>query len=260
MSVLLLQFDSRKQIPHPELISQNLEFSKQAGYEYSLLQECDESMPPYWAKIFACLSICESTARPDAILFVDTDAVVMDFDFRVDSLLPSGGEKFFAANGFDGGVNVGVFCLLCDDRGVAMLKRWCGLYSADNWSFLDGAWRSTGEWADETYEQGALNSYVLPDIRSGVLTPSEKAFLHCDHVSHYPKGTLITKDLLLEMYRNFASLMQDAQIAHFCGHFKSLIPIRHKLREGSVVLYDGAANDEEGAMKAAAKEWAARRR
>lgn len=250
MKTVVVQFDTREEEVHCELANQNREYAAQAGYAYEFIKGDIREINPFWGKVKACLKVAES-GQYDRMLFLDSDAAVMDFGFRVEPTLS--GQVLFAGSG-TGGFNAGIFAMNLGDEGTAFLREWMGHYKQDAWWTNGKEWKTTGKWAGPDYEQGSLNMFVTPNYGSRTLDVGWKTFLHCDH-----HRTLLrddpheggAKNLGLKELQLFARAMAGAKVVHFCGRYKFLIPFRWSAFEGRLVLFDDTADNKvEEMMKA----------
>jgi len=241
MNVAVVQFDTREDSQHSELVSQNMQYARHAGYSHDFVTHAEPGLPPYWGKVLACLGLAER-GECEAILFLDTDAVVMDFDFRVESLLADG-TAFAASGSRAGSVNAGIFAVHCR-HGIELLNEWMDMYDPSRWHYRDGRWRCDGEWAGEDYKQGALNR-LLPKYESVVKQVGWRTFMHCDH--HRIDGDA----LCVRDFQAFVAAMRESAVVHFCRAYSSLIPHRWTAREGRLVLFDERSPNPEEEMKRA---------
>ena len=236
MRVCVLQFDDREGADENELVEQNVRYSREAGYSHEFVSRVEPLVPPYWGKVLACLGAAESGLY-DAILFLDTDAAVMDFEFRVETLFGDA-SIFCSSGGRDDAKNAGVFAFRCPEA-LDLLNDWMDLYDPSRWTVADdGTWSCSGEWAGPDYEQGALNKLLsLPKYADRAKDAGWRSFMHCDH--HRIDGNA----LCVRDFQAFVAAMRQAQIVHFCRAYSSLIPHRWKAREGRLVLFDQHATD-----------------
>jgi predicted RNA-binding Zn-ribbon protein involved in translation (DUF1610 family) len=243
MKCAMIQFDTRDDHEFDELVSQNLQYCVAAGYDHKMFGGNDLDIPPYWAKVAVCDAVAES-GEYDAILFVDTDAVVMDFGFRIEDVLSS---HSMAVSGANGSANAGVFAIRCGDTGRSILKDWMSRYSRDDWDRTQSnEWScKTCGWAGAAYEQGSLNDLVIPKFRESVVDVGWESFLHCDHLRERPN------ELYVPDFQRFVIAMRTAKVVHFCRAYKVLVPVRHKARLGLIALFDERSPNAEEAMKEA---------
>lgn len=247
MTTAVVQFDTRESARSSELVKQNTEFCQSAGYDHLFVSGTLEELPPYWAKVFAVRNVAAS-GRYDSILFLDTDAVVMDESLRMDDLFREGGH--FVAGG-PGKMNAGVFAVKCNRHGLAILEDWASCYDPSDWTFSPHKetaklkWRTKGgEWAGPGYEQHALNEVVVRRHSGEISNLGVETFLHCDSVTEWNEaGTRI------RAFQSFAAAMRVSKVVHFCCEFMYLAPMRHKIRAGKAVLFDAFSSDTEEAMK-----------
>lgn len=245
-AVAIVQYDTREACKDGELVKENTQFCEASGYDHLFILGSLEELPPYWGKVLAVREVARS-GRYDYVLFLDTDAVVMDHSLRVESLFED--DSCFVAGGPDG-VNAGVYAIKCDDDGLAILEDWASRYKPSEWSFhpqektAKHQWKTTaGVWAGPGYEQHSLNEFVIPNHRSKVRNVGPDVFLHCDSI-RTSQSAFNCFD-----FQVFVSAMRTAKIVHFCCNFGVLSCLRHKARAGEVVLFDAHQADTEAARK-----------
>jgi len=242
MKCAVVQFDTRKDHAFQELVDQNIEYCKGSGAEH-VMATGGSGIPPYWGKVRACLAVAES-GNYDAALFLDTDAVVMDFSMQIGDLLKEG--VIFTAGG-NAKFNAGAFAVRCNQDGVSFLKEWMSCYRERDWELSGSKWKClNGGWAGIAYEQGSLNELIVPKYKDSVATAGWETFLHCDSIREKPD------DLYVPDFQKFANAMRRAGVVHFCGQYKVLIPVRKIAREGRLALFDARDADQSRAMQDAA--------
>ena len=168
MRIALVQFDNRpfdQMGLLPFLLQRNKAYAGRHGYAYHFVRERPVDLPVYWLKPHL---VAERLAAGfDAVVWLDTDAVVHDRDRRVEILL-EGGEAMVAAGDnpfWPSPFNAGVFAAR-GEAGLALLRRWSDLFAGTPWRREGDAWRCDEEWAGAAFEQGAFVAHLLDDARA----------------------------------------------------------------------------------------------
>lgn len=243
MNCLVLQYDTRSWSSKDEMVHHNTRYAQAAGYEHRIEIGDPAKMPPWWGKVSAVLEFAK-TKDFDAILFIDTDAAVMDWSLRVEELVQ--GDVLFAGSGVSGSYNTGVFAIRCNHDGIRMLEEWMGLYDQGLWRFEDGLWRTNGNWAGTHYEQGSFNASIAPRYWERIKDVGWKTFLHCDHHRTAVQPTI--RDL-----QRFVAAMSQTRVIHLCGLYRDFFMTHIRSGyEGRLVFFDQTAEDLEGERKRAA--------
>ena len=165
MRIALLQFDNRPfdQLGLlPFLLQRNKAYAVRHGYAYRYLARPTADLPVYWQKPHLVAETLE--AGFDAVLWLDTDAVVHDLDRTVETLLRTGEAMIGAGDNpfWASPLNTGVF-LAQGARGLALMRRWLDLFPDTGWRRTPNAWICDDEWAGPSYEQGAFVERLLDD-------------------------------------------------------------------------------------------------
>lgn len=95
---LVLQFHDKPDAPFPELRRWNRWYAERHGYDYRLHDgqfEDGKTISPYWGKVKA---VCESMARYEYIMMLDTDAVVHDMERCMEDLFEDGKEFVYSGD------------------------------------------------------------------------------------------------------------------------------------------------------------------
>ena len=164
MKVAIVQYDSRNDQDlgaMGDLIKINADYAKKHGYEHIFGQDAYLNYPPYWAKIFFILDTIKKGF--DIVLWLDSDAVVHDFDRTIESFFE--GDELFVYSS-DCGVwpeffNAGIFFVKQDAKHI--IEHWVSLYDETMWVKEPEYWRHcVGRWAGEAFEQGTFTDNLVP--------------------------------------------------------------------------------------------------
>ncbi len=116
----------------------------------------------YWAKVF--VTEYDLRSEYDIVMWLDTDAVIHNFDFRLTDLFLENEVFVFASDSppWNGPFNAGVF--LCKgERERQLMEEWKSYYQPDLWFQENGKWIcKSDQWSDAAYEQGAFYRNLLP--------------------------------------------------------------------------------------------------
>jgi hypothetical protein len=163
MKIAIVQFDNRplEQLGAlPFLVGRNREYAERHGYEHRFLDKAYFDLPVYWQKPSICRRVLE--AGYDAVAWIDTDAVVHDFDRRLEAFF-EGPEVMVAAGDnpyWTSPFNAGVF-FVRGAAGARLMARWAELFAGAAWRRTETAWVCRDEWAGPSYEQGAFVKHLL---------------------------------------------------------------------------------------------------
>jgi hypothetical protein len=173
VKVIIVQFDNRAESElgaFIDLANQNSECAKKYNYEYVFVKSINLKISPYWTKVF----IVEHYLKYgyDIVMWLDTDAVIHNFDVKINELFTENEVFIFAPDSppWHGPFNAGVF--ICKGiRGQELMKEWMSYYPSDLWFESNGKWHcKSDKWSDSAYEQGAFYLNLLPKyIESGLL-------------------------------------------------------------------------------------------
>ncbi|MFN3523272.1 MAG: hypothetical protein ACK4YQ_13570 [Phenylobacterium sp.] len=213
MKVAIVQFDNRpieKLGAMAVLLHRNHQYAVRHGYEYHFINQAHFDLPVYWQKPKILHRFFE--VGFDVAVWLDSDAVVHDLDRRVEDLF-EGGETMVAAPDnphWTAPFNAGVFAVR-QPGGLALMDRWSGLFAGTKWTRTPTAWVCEDEWAGPSYEQGAFNARLLPELTAD--------------------GTLRLADWRL-LQSPFP--VEGAFTLHFPGPFRAnLVPYIHLYAEGA---------------------------
>jgi len=164
VKVAIVQYDNRNDQDlgaMGDLIKINADYAKKHGYEHIFGQDAYLNYPPYWAKIFFILDTIKKGF--DIVLWLDSDAVVYDFDRTIESFY-EGDELLIYSS--DCGVwpepfNAGIFFVKKEAKHI--IEHWISLYDESMWVKEPEYWRHcVGRWAGEAFEQGAFSEHLVP--------------------------------------------------------------------------------------------------
>ena len=170
-TILVLQIENRNNPVTKRFLAENKLICQRFGLLYSFLPECTAAnVPPYWAKVFQILAILLAPSPPDFVVWLDSDAVFVDFSLqRLLTLInkyPRASMIFsrdLEAWG-NGPFNAGCFILKNSQTSIAILRQWTALYNPSLWSRTDdGRWITEQPWSGLAYEQGSFIHHILPN-------------------------------------------------------------------------------------------------
>jgi len=168
MKIAVLQFDNRPLQDlglTPFLVQRNAAYAVRHGYSHHFITAAPFDLPVYWQKPALCQRALESGY--DAVLWLDTDAVVHDLDRPIEDLF-EGGEAMVGAPDnpqWPQPFNAGVFAAR-GAAGAQIMRRWTDLFADTAWERTPTAWICRGEWAGPDFEQGAFNQQLLEPLRA----------------------------------------------------------------------------------------------
>jgi len=168
---VLLQFDTRPlNAIDKAFTDRNKSYCQKNGYEYRFLTSYEnDTIPPYWVKVKAMKDIIEKE-NVSGVFWIDTDAVVYRPQKTLDSFFETNTHMALAHDPpwwGHGSFNAGVFGIKNTAEGKDILSKWWSKYDPSTWWKEGEAWKTSGGWADYTYEQGAFKN-LLPTIRTFV--------------------------------------------------------------------------------------------
>jgi hypothetical protein len=163
MKVAIVQFDNRdddKISSFSGLIERNKQYARVKGYDYFFIRNCDLDLPPYWLKPHLIGNLLERGY--DIALWIDTDAVIHNFDLSVEALFVGDENMVFSPDNpfWPSKFNAGVFACK-GPLGLELMKAWASLFPVSKWEKREGSWECTDVWAGPAYEQGAFSEHML---------------------------------------------------------------------------------------------------
>ena len=205
MRVLIVQYDNRNMTDQPHLISlmkRNDLYAKKHDYSYCFVTETHFDVPAYWLKVLIVKHYLLQGF--DIVIWIDTDAVIHNFDMRVEDLFT--GDEFFIYSSdnplWHSPFNAGVFLVKRSMQSIQLMEDWIGLYNANLWRKENNQWVTSEAWAEDAFEQGSFVNQILPKYsKTGFLKKVDWKILQ----SPYP--------------------LADSFTLHFPGPYKLNIPI-----------------------------------
>jgi hypothetical protein len=170
------------------------DYAKQHGYTYICPSET-YNMPTYWIKVHLIDQLFDTIPESEeiAIAWMDSDAVFVRPEFRVEEILQTTGCDFVTSidPGFKSTMNAGVFFIHRTDVMRVLVKEWMACYNPARWSYntSSGTWSTTGKWAGPDYEQGSFNERILPRYRSHISLQHERVF--ANYYLNYDSQTIV---------------------------------------------------------------------
>lgn len=212
MTIALVQFDNRPlatlgALTH--LLKRNHDYAARHGYDHYFVDEAYFDLPVYWQKPMLCRRALE--AGHEAVLWLDTDAVIHDLDRRIEDLF-EGSEVMVGAGDnpfWDAPFNAGVFAAR-GAAGAGLMARWSELFAGTAWRRTETAWICEEAWAGPDFEQGAFNRHLLEPLTA-------------------------SGELRLAPWRTLQSPfpLDGAFALHFAGPFKANLPAYLQLIAGA---------------------------
>lgn len=163
MSCIIVQYDDRIEPMFERLMQRNRDYCRRHRYEYYHPAVSYNHLPPYWIKV--ALVRERMAAQPDGsyIAWFDSDACVHATDRRIESLFDGNAEFLISEDAWSADtLNVGVFYIKVTPQTRALVDYWWSCFDPAAWRQKAGKWICDGEWAGIDYEQGTLNTLVLP--------------------------------------------------------------------------------------------------
>lgn len=205
--ILIYQYDSRTINEVDDLymlISLNKQKCETYHFDYKFFNKYHMDIPPYWVKVFLLRDLLLSNIY-DYIIWLDSDAVLHDYDpIKFDQILPKDNIIMTAAKCPYGDQIFNAGVLIMSKYSTDLVNDWCRLYNPSFWIKENNTWRSLGEWAGETYEQGSFVKYILPKYHHNIII--------------FPHSV---------MHNSSLNIAPESQFLHFIGSLK--VEIRNYL-------------------------------
>lgn len=170
----------------------NESYCGEHGYTFVALTKGYEDIPPWWRKVFLLRDLIKQYPWVHYFMWIDSDAA-----FVKQRYIPVG--HLFEENqgvihaGTDpipevmGRLNAGVFAIRNCPLGRQFVKEWISYFRPETWCSTNvnpncnfkldlGAWRTTGEWGQETFEQGIMNQLAQKDMYKAHVVAYEPHF------------------------------------------------------------------------------------
>lgn len=163
MNVAIVQFDNRNDEQlgwMRRLVDINVRYAKKHGYEHFFHRKIPFDVPPYWAKPWVIFDALERGF--DMVLWLDSDAVVHDFDRTIESFF-EGDELFIYTPDcsiWSEPFNAGAFFVKKEAKHI--IEEWMTLYDSTMWNKENEQWHCLGSWAGPAYEQGSFTKHLIP--------------------------------------------------------------------------------------------------
>lgn len=162
--ILVLQIETRDNILLSKACEHNRKYAEKMGYDYKLITKTP-TRPPYWEKVFL---INKYLRNYNAILWLDSDAVIYNTEIRVEDLL----NQFEINDGILGCNDpppwkaqfmASVFIVTNTKMGRKIIHDWCNLFKPERWVRENNEWKCDNcPWAGDDYEQGCFNTQIIP--------------------------------------------------------------------------------------------------
>jgi hypothetical protein len=165
----VVQFDNRPlSDDYQKLVELNKKYCHMYAYDHYFYSNEYNHITPYWAKIHAVQNVLNmkngDSPKYAGVLWIDTDAVIDNTKIKLNDV---SSKDFFCSGDpplWHSPFNAGVWGVRSTPIGYKIINKWIELYNAVStaWSTdSTGAWKSTGGWAGNTYEQGAFIENIL---------------------------------------------------------------------------------------------------
>jgi len=131
MKIIITQYYTKNLTHGPYAEDINRKYAEKQGYEYFVEKDTDKILSvlgpnklPTWYKPKLILEIFE-TLNPDYVLFLDTDAIIIDIEGRIEQFIDSD-YNFIASDdlGEHSLMNAGVFLIKNNEWSINFLKNW----------------------------------------------------------------------------------------------------------------------------------------
>ena len=163
----IVQYDDRPlSKAYQELVERNKHYCGRHNYEHAFINSGYEDLPPYWRKV-RCVKDKLFTDKYKGILWLDTDAGVVQLDKTLDSLIEPNRDFYMSGDLYgvykdSHSFNAGVWAVMNTPKGKEIMEHWMNTYDANQWKKNNGKWSTTSAWSGSTYEQGSFREKVLP--------------------------------------------------------------------------------------------------
>jgi len=169
--ILIYQYESRKKNDVPNLFAlMDLNRRKciNSHIDYKFYDTYHSNIPDYWVKVFLLRDLL-MTNQYEYIIWLDSDAVLHNYNTNYFyQILPKCNYLMsFSPCLYNKIFNAGVF--IVSRNALQLVNDWCALYDPSRWQYKMNRWYSDGEWAGETYEQGAFIKHIIPRYRNNLL-------------------------------------------------------------------------------------------
>lgn len=172
---VLLQYDDRsptwaiKLIERNKIAACNLEFD----HEYLNESEFDETIPPYWRKVFLVDKYLK--LGYSFVVWIDSDAVLVnetEFQKCIDIEMKDFSMAFSSNPGilrkeawpfrlWAAPFCAGVFIFKSTEAAFNILKDWKNAFNPSLWSRVEKKWIAVGNYGGESYEQGSFEVHIF---------------------------------------------------------------------------------------------------
>jgi hypothetical protein len=190
--LIILQIEDRDLVYQNNLMKFNKKLAKERGYKYMRVTKSRHNVPPYWAKVHEIYDLLhDNIDNVEYVMWLDSDAHLNPTNDPIDLVTKDDHANFSMfitpdPPPWDGPFNAGVFIVKNNEDGRKIVSDWKEMYDGERWHVdEDGLWRSNGEWAGDTYEQGSFSKNILPnpDFSSCIKSLSYHILneVDCDH-------------------------------------------------------------------------------
>lgn len=178
MKICILQYEDRINLDYfinLQIINKN--YCKKHNCDYVFRNSYSEQISPYWIKVFL---IKELLDKYDYILYIDSDAVVNNFNMTIPDLFKQNKYMIYTSqvDAIQTPFNAGVLLFKKSDISLKILDIWVKLYDKSKWHYNKNEWKCDGKWSGEYYEQGAFLKIINDSDYNRYLQKEDYIFLN----------------------------------------------------------------------------------
>jgi hypothetical protein len=173
----VVQYDDRNLNSNmSKLITRNKKYCNQHKYKHIFISSGYTDIPPYWRKV-ACVKDILLTNKYKGVLWLDSDASIVDFNRSLDSITDIKHSFYISGDTAEKNdplaFNAGVWIVMNTKIGLEILTKWIDDYDSSLWKIENGEWLTLEDWAGKAYEQGSFRHHIMPD--------------YIDYIKRFPK-------------------------------------------------------------------------
>lgn len=141
-------------------------YATRHNYAFKLFARIDHERPASWSKVLALKSTIKS-GHFDWILWMDSDALITNFETHLDDFLPNEKEVDLVVSKDCFGVNMGIFLLRCSQSSLHLLEElYNGIHVTND--TINHPWWEQASFID-LYKESE-------EVRSQIMIVSQKSF------------------------------------------------------------------------------------
>lgn len=177
-NILIMTYDNRSDETY--VIEHNKNFTfyvNKHGYKYKFISKCNKNV--YWCKLYLVYEMLKSNLY-DYVMWVDSDAIVLDMDFDLNEMVNSYDCHMFFSDdnnmlGFKL-INAGVFIIKNSDIGIGYVME-CLKHDVPQ-CINNETNKLNGLWAGTCYEQGIMNIVLEKYTNDNIFTIVPKSIIY----------------------------------------------------------------------------------